>query len=720
MSNNSTSVSALSGLAATSMVGIRLQTTAHDALHKAGALQRAIFQSAHFSCIATDEKGVIQIFNVGAERMLGYRSDEVVRKLTPADISDPLELAMRANALSQELGESVASNFDALVFKASQRIEDIYELTYIRKGGSRFPAEVSVTALRDEADHIIGYLLIGTDNTARKQADAERQRLAMLQDQTQTQLQLASKSLVLNEEMLAVTLNSIGDAVITTNAQARITLINPTAERLTGVSRAQAIGQSVDDVMHLVNKETRKRTLIPVMETLAQGSVKGLSNHTVLIARNGSERDIADSCAPIRGRDGKILGAVMVFRDVSAEYAAQDALHQKNTELETARAVAEQASLAKSTFLSSISHELRTPLNAILGFAQLLEVGLPTPTDKQAERLHQVTKAGWYLLELINEILDLSVIESGKLSLSCESVSLADIMRECESMVEMQARERGISVDFQSIDASWYAHVDRTRVKQAFINLLTNAIKYNREHGSIEVSCACTPERLTITIKDSGAGLTPVQLLQLFQPFNRLGQENGKEEGTGIGLVVTKQLIELMGGSISVTSQVGVGSEFQIVLIRDMPPQLAALNTMPSERGPLADAAQANARRTLLYVEDNPANLMLVEQIIDGHPELRMISAADGNTGVAAARARLPDVILMDINLPGISGLEAMKMLRKDPSTQSIPVIALTANAMLRDIKVGLEAGFFRYLTKPIKINEFLNALDDAMKVNTK
>ncbi|MFA6314304.1 MAG: PAS domain S-box protein [Sterolibacterium sp.] len=666
--------------------------------------------------MATDEKGVIQIFNVGAERMLGYRAAEILNKFTPADISDPQELIARAQALSAELETTVAPGIEALVFKASRRIEDVYELTYIRKNGSRFPAVVSVTALRDAQDGIIGYLLIGTDNTARKQIEAEKRRFLEIQEETGRRLQQANLTLIISEEKLKVTLNSIGDAVVTTDAEARVTLLNPLAEQLTGWKQAEAIGCPVTEVIDIINKETRQHSAVPVMATLAHGKIKGLANHTVLIARDGSERDIADSCAPICDHEGRVIGAVLVFRDVTEEYAAQQALVDKNVDLENARAVAEKASLAKSTFLSSISHELRTPLNAILGFTQLLESGLPPPTDKQMERLHQIAKAGWYLLELINEILDLSVIESGKLSLSRESVSLSEIMRECQTMIEPQAQVRGIRMGFVAFDSSWHANVDRTRVTQALINLLSNAIKYNRENGTVEVKCTCTPERLHISIKDSGAGLSPEQLLQLFQPFNRLGQENGSEEGTGIGLAITKQLIELMGGTISVESTVGVGSEFVIELIRDVTPRLAAGNTMPTDSG-IHPTDQASAPpRTLLYVEDNPANLMLVEQIIESHPRIRMLSARDGNVGVALARAHLPDVILMDINLPGISGIEAMKILRKDPATKHIPIIALSANAMLRDITKGLEAGFFRYLTKPIKINEFMNALDDALR----
>jgi CheY-like chemotaxis protein len=330
--------------------------------------------------------------------------------------------------------------------------------------------------------------------------------------------------------------------------------------------------------------------------------------------------------------------------------------------------------------------------------------------------MHQITKAGWYLLELINEILDLAMIESGKIPLSLESVSLFVVIRECQAMIEAQAQQRGISISFLPFDHTWFVNADRIRVKQVVINLLSNAIKYNREHGTVEVNCtASTPERIRISIKDSGAGLPPEKLVQLFQPFNRLGQETGTEEGTGIGLVVTKQLVELMGGNIGVESTVGVGSEFWIELIREFTPQLADANTLPAE---LAKRVPGDATlRTLLYVEDNPANLMLVEQIIEGHPNLRMLSARDGNLGVAMARAHLPNVILMDINLPGISGIEALNILREDPVTSHIPVVALSANAMAHDVEKGLEAGFFRYLTKPIKVNEFMNALDDALKI---
>jgi CheY-like chemotaxis protein len=281
-------------------------------------------------------------------------------------------------------------------------------------------------------------------------------------------------------------------------------------------------------------------------------------------------------------------------------------------------------------------------------------------------------------------------------------------------LIESQALNHGIHLTFLPFDHSWVAHADRTRVKQVLINLLSNAIKYNRIDGTVEVACtASTPDRIRISIRDSGRGLPPEKLAQLFQPFNRLGQETGTEEGTGIGLVLTKRLVELMGGSIGVESTVGVGSEFWIELIRDVAPQAIAGSTLVAELAPLVPGH--SAVRTLLYVEDNPANLMLVEQIIENQPRIRMLSARDGQSGIALAQSQLPDVILMDINLPGISGLEAMTILRHDPLTAHIPVLAISANAIPRDIMNGLEAGFFCYLTKPIKVNELINALDTAL-----
>ncbi|HXE97617.1 MAG TPA: ATP-binding protein, partial [Dongiaceae bacterium] len=402
---------------------------------------------------------------------------------------------------------------------------------------------------------------------------------------------------------------------------------------------------------------------------------------------------------------------------VEAERSRLDqVLQDKNTELESAKLVAEKANLSKSEFLSSMSHELRTPLGAILGFAQLMESGSPQPTPAQKRSIDQILKAGWYLLELINEILDLALIESGKLSLSLEPVSLAEVLHECEAMVEPQAQKRGIGMVFTRFETPFFIHADRTRVKQVFINLLSNAIKYNKVDGTVTVECTLShPDAVRISVRDTGVGLAREQLSQLFQPFNRLGQTS-VEEGTGIGLVVCKRLVGLMGGTIGAESTVGQGSVFWIELSLTTAPQAVTQAAEPAAHDEARAGGQAKLQ-TLLYVEDNPANLMLVADLIARRPDIRFLSAQDGISGVAIARASLPDVILMDINLPGISGIEALRILAEDPATAHIPVVALSANAMHRDIEKGLAAGFFRYLTKPIKVNEFMDTLDAVLKV---
>ena len=678
------------------IIGYLLIGTDNTARKQAEALQSAIFHSANFSSIATDAHGVIQIFNVGAERMLGYTADEVMNKITPAEISDPQEVIARAKALSEELDATILPGFEALVFKASRGIEDIYELTYIRKDGSRFPAVVSVTALRDDLDRIIGYLLIGTDNTARKQVEAEQQLL----DQRLRDQQFYTRSLI----------EANIDAIMTTDPAGIITDVNKQMEALTACTRDELIGAPFKN--HFTDPARAEAAIKSVL------SKKKVTDYELTAsARDGTKTVVSYNATTFYDRDGNLQGVFAAARDITERNRLDLVLQEKNVELESARFVAEKANLAKSAFLSSMSHELRTPLNAILGFAQLLEAGTnPAPTPAQIIRLQQIIKAGWYLLDLINQILDLAVIESGRLTLSLEAVLLSGVIDECQAMVEAQAKQRDIKIQFLPFDQSWYANADHTRVKQALINLLSNAIKYNREHGTVVVSCTrSAQDRIRISIKDSGLGLPPVKLLQLFQPFNRLGQESGAEEGTGIGLVVTKQLVELMGGTIGVKSTVGVGSEFWIELIGDVMPQLVAAS---APRQLAAQTSDNPSQHTLLYVEDNPANLMLVEQIMGDHPQVRMLSARDANIGIALARTHLPDVVLMDINLPGLNGTDAMKILRADPLTKHIPILALSANAMLRDIKMGLEAGFFRYLTKPIKVKEFLEALDKALELS--
>jgi len=417
-------------------------------------------------------------------------------------------------------------------------------------------------------------------------------------------------------------------------------------------------------------------------------------------ASDGTYRTHLARGAPFKDLDGNIVKWFGTCTDIEDQKRAQ--------------AVAESANRAKSDFLSGMSHELRSPLNAILGFAQLMASDLPPPTSTQQASINQILNAGWHLLELINEVLDLAKIEAGQASLSPEPVSLAEALRECHAMVEQQALKRGVCMRFPLFNFPCFVRADRTRLKQILINLLSNAIKYNRDQGTVEVSVT-TGERVRISVHDTGAGLAPEQLAQLFQPFNRLGQEAGPEEGTGIGLVVAKRLVELMGGSIGAESTVDVGSIFWVELGAASAPVMTGETAEPAV-SVSAQVENPSSVHTLLYVEDNPANLKLVEQLIARRANMHLLTAVTGTLGVELARTSLPEVIVMDIHLPDINGVEAMRLLREDPKTMHIPVIALSANAMPRDIEKGLKAGFLRYLTKPIKLNEFMEALDAALE----
>ncbi len=665
-----------------------------QALLKTGALQSAILSSANFSSIATDENGVIQIFNVGAERMLGYSAADVLNKVTPADISDPQELVARARALSLELGTAIRPGFEALVFKASRGIEDIYELTYVRKDGTRLPAVVSVTALRDGPGAVIGYLLIGTDNTARKQVEAERERLAQrLRDS-----QFYTRSLF----------ESNIDALTTTDPDGIVTDVNRQMETLTGCTRDELIGAPFK--LAFTDPERAEAGIRLVL------GEKNVTDYELTVrARDGRETVVSFNATTYYDRDRHLQGVFAAARDVTERRRLDQVLQERNVELECARAVAERANLAKSEFLSSMSHELRSPLNAVLGFAQLLESESPPPTAAQGESISQILRAGWHLLKLIDEILDLAKIEAGRAPLSREPVSLAEVLLECRGMIEPQAQQRGIRLAFPGPEMARFVRADRTRVKQVLLNLLSNAVKYNAPQGTVEVECSePAPGRVRVSVADTGAGLSREQTARLFEAFNRLGQEAGAEEGTGIGLVVAKRLVELMEGVIGVDSTVGVGSVFWFELDEAEAPSLLPEGAIPE--APARPSAPPGGRpRTLLYVEDNPANLSLVEQIVARRPGIRLQTAPTGESGVEIARESLPDVILMDINLPGINGYEALKLLRSDPGTAHIPVVAVSANAMPRDVRKGLKAGFLRYITKPIRVDEFVETLEEAL-----
>ncbi|HEY3160447.1 MAG TPA: PAS domain S-box protein, partial [Vicinamibacterales bacterium] len=437
-----------------------------EALLKTGALQTAIFNSANFSSIATDAAGVIQIFNVGAERMLGYTAADVTNKITPADISDPQEVIARATALSLEFATPIAPGFEALVFKASRGIEDIYELTYCRKDGTRLPAVVSVTALRDAEDVIIGYLLIGTDNTARKQVEEERKKL----DQRLRDQHFYTRSLI----------ESNIDALMATDPRGIITDVNKQTEALTGCTRDELIGAPFKNYFTDSN-----RAEAGINRVLNEGKV---TNYELTArARDGALTEVSYNATTFHDRDRHLRGVFAAARDVTELKRFEQTLQQKNVKLE-------EASRMKSEFLANMSHELRTPLNAIISFSEVLRDGLVGElTDKQRGFIGDIHGSGKHLLSLINDILDLSKVEAGKMTLELELVKVSSLFANSQSIIREKAAARHIRLDMADAEELGSIQADARKVKQILYNLLSNAVKFTTEGGQVTLRAGRVP-----------------------------------------------------------------------------------------------------------------------------------------------------------------------------------------------------------------------------------
>jgi len=570
-------------------------------LLKTGALQDAIFNSANFSSIATDEKGVIQIFNVGAERMLGYTAADVLNRITPADISDPQEVIARAKALSIELATPITPGFEALVFKASRGIEDIYELTYIRKDGSRFPAIVSVTALRDAQENIIGYLLIGTDNTARKQVEAAQALL----DQRLRDQQFYTRSLI----------ESNIDALMTTDPQGIISDVNQQMIALTGRTRDELIGAPCRDFF-----TDPVRADAAIKRVLTENKV---SNYELTVrAQNGEETVVSYNAATFHNRDRKLQGVFAAARDVTELKRFERALQEKNIELE-------HASRMKSEFLATMSHELRTPLNAIIGFSEALKDGLMGQmSDVQHEHIGDIFTSGQHLLSLINDILDLSKVEAGMMTLELDTIDLNSLLSNSLTIVRENAAAQSIRLELETGGDLGVSQLDTRKTKQIVYNLLSNAVKFSPSGARVtlrarRVSRATVgtlsgawpvhnfpladneyDEFLEISVSDSGIGISENNMAKLFQAFSQIDSSLARKfEGTGLGLAMVKLLAELHGGAVAVASAEGKGARFAVWLPLRTPAQAAIMP--PHSAGAATHAAARPKERNALVIEDS-------------------------------------------------------------------------------------------------------------------
>jgi PAS domain S-box-containing protein len=460
--------------------------------------------------------------------------------------------------------------------------------------------------------------------------------------------------------------------------------------------------------------------------SLRDGSWAG---ETAVLNRNGHEIPVSQIILTHRDPQGKLLFHSTVMRDITERKLAEKQLErlnerleerveQRTVEMKAAVEEAERANTAKSEFLSRMSHELRTPLNAILGFGQLLETEPDHPlTEIQLDNVREILHAGDHLLELVNEVLDLSRIESGRLELRLEAVAVAPVVEACLAQIRPLAAQRGIGVELD-MNAPGAVQADRTRLKEVLLNLLSNAVKYNREAGNIRVACTPSGEgRLRISVRDSGHGIAAEALPRLFKPFERLESAYEGIQGTGIGLALSKKLVEAMHGDIGVETVRGAGSTFWFEL-----PLAAggeAVDAPAAAPAPVAQVAVRTGHHRVLCIEDNAANLRLVQKIVATRKDIELLDAGTAEAGLEIVARQPPDLILLDINLPGMDGFDALRRLRENPDTRTIPVVALTANAMTREIERGMGAGFDAYLTKPIDVAEFFDMMDRCLPART-
>jgi PAS domain S-box-containing protein len=668
--------------------GDKTEIRRQNNLLKAGALQMAILNSANFSIIATDEKGIIQLFNVGAEHMLGYTAAEVINRITPADISDPQEMVSRAKALSSELNTLITPGFEALVFKASRGIEDIYELTIVRQDGSRFPAVVSITALRNEESSIIGYLLIGTDNTARKQVDAEQGKL----DQRLRDQQFYTRSFI----------ESSIDAIMATDPFGIISDVNRQTEMMTGCTRDELIGAPFKNFF--TDPERAEAGIKLVL------SEKKVTDYELTVrARDGKETVVSYNATTFYDRDRQLQGVFAAARDITERKRVDLALQETNVELGSATTVAEKANLAKSDFLSNMSHEIRTPMNAIIGMSYLVLKSDLMPI--QRDQINKIMNSARHLLGIINDILDFSKIEAGKLTVEDTEFELEKVLDNVANLIVEKAANKGLELVF-SVDKNLPLKLigDPLRLGQILINYSNNAVKFTKK-GEISIIISLKEQTendvlIYCGVRDTGIGLSEEQIGRLFQSFSQADTSTTREfGGTGLGLVISKKLAILMGGEVGVNSNPGEGSTFWFT---------ARLRKGISHQNQQKLPSDIQGKRVLVVDDNDSARLVLGNML--GNMSFQVDQVNSGEAAIAAvSHAEILgtpyELVLLDWQMPGMDGIETARKLKALPLRHKPHMMMVAAYGNEKIIQGAKAAGIENVLTKPVNASVLLDGV---------
>ena len=554
------------------------------------------------------------------------------------------------------------------------------------------------------ATSMLGALLLTMTGHTRRVEGAVRDRTAELETEMRER-QVTEAALRESEQRFRSIFNTVPIGVVYTDLQGRVRQPNPAYCRLTGYSHEELVQMSVRQYSHADDHPADEE----FFGRLVRGEIPMYRRHKRYVTKDGRTVWVNESVALLRDANGTPHRTVGVVEDITE--------HLRLREAEQAREAAEASNRAKSDFLSRMSHELRTPLNAMLGFAQLMNMDERTPlSQRQQQWVSQIQRAGWHLLEMINDVLDLSRIESGTVKLLIEPLDVAEIARASVALVEAEAGKRGLQIEVAPPSppgALLAVNGDATRVKQILTNLLSNAVKYNREGGRVRLACrAASTGTVEVEVSDTGLGMSEAQLADLFQPFNRLGRERSGQEGTGIGLVIAKRLAELMGGALRARSVENEGSTFVLTLPRIVDP-----DTMPSGLDEIATTGDPGYhRRRVHYIEDNETNAEVMRGILQQRPQVELEISPTGLDGLARVKQRRPDLVLLDMHLPDIDGLELLRHLQADPLTASVPVVIVSADALAGQIEDALKAGARRYLTKPVSVGEVLTVVDELLE----